>query len=247
MKAILVVYSLLAVLNTVLADETNAVYITTLDNLYTPARVSDEMPLGKAKHAEVMPEWSPARDFSKGNWGEPENGMQLSLRFEKQIFKNGERIVAIILVRNVTNHVVEYDETHGGFGDGPVSFEVTNLHGELLKQKDDSAQIVINDQTTRGVMPHIQVKFQERLDTRFDFSNGVYSVQAKIKVGDHDDFWHLEFKPTLDADGKFTPRPDANGLVTNVVMSYRPPDSGKVKTLKSAPVNITIKDDLDRK
>src|SRR5579863_10307388 len=37
-------------------------------------------------------EFLPAKDFPEGNWGEPFNGLQLSLRFAKQTYTNGEPI-----------------------------------------------------------------------------------------------------------------------------------------------------------
>src|SRR5437867_456520 len=83
------------------AEETNKLFIT--DNGFLVA--DHERLLEEAKKSK---ESLPAEAFPEGNWGSPKKGFQLSLRFDKPTYTNGENITAIILLRNVTNTTVAY-------------------------------------------------------------------------------------------------------------------------------------------
>ena len=60
----------------------------------------------KVKEGKKLKESLPANEYPEGKWGGIKGGFQLSMCFEKQIFTNDEPIMATILVRNVTNHVL---------------------------------------------------------------------------------------------------------------------------------------------
>ena len=62
----------------------------------------------RIKDAAKLPESHPAEQDPEGHWGEATNGLQISLRFEKQTFTNGEPVNAVMFMRNVTNQPVAY-------------------------------------------------------------------------------------------------------------------------------------------
>jgi hypothetical protein len=121
--------------------------------------------------------------FPEGNWGTIEKGFQLSLRFDKQRFTNGEPIHALILLRNTTNHSLSYPACISSIAgkEGPIGLRVYSGSGETILPIQDDIEIV----STRDFLlrPKTQHKYVERLDTRYKFStNGTYFVQAGLIV-----------------------------------------------------------------
>ena len=50
----------------------------------------------------------PTEDDPEGNWGQISEGFQLSIRFSKDTFTNGEPVIASILLRNVSDRPITY-------------------------------------------------------------------------------------------------------------------------------------------
>ncbi|HTB82835.1 MAG TPA: hypothetical protein VK742_04205 [Candidatus Sulfotelmatobacter sp.] len=164
-----------------------------------------------------MPECKPAEDFPEGNWGEVQNGFQLSLRFAKPVFNAGEPIAVTLLLRNVGDGSLMYDTLPAGYSDGPIGFEIVSSDGRNLPQHLSQLG-TLSGGTTATLFPGTQVKFMERLDKRFDLTNGTYSVRAITKAG---------------------------ALVSGVSMEngkpvFHPVDAGDTKFVKSAEVTIRI-------
>jgi hypothetical protein len=124
----------------------------------------------KINEAEKSPESRPAEQDMEGHWGEVMQGLQISLRFEKQIFTNGEHIDAIVLIRNVTNQPAVYIRSTQ-----VLAFK----DGKVLKRKDDDGIISISAPLEVNLFPQTQKKNLVRIDQIYDLTNnGEYYFQA---------------------------------------------------------------------
>jgi hypothetical protein len=124
----------------------------------------------KIEEAKKSPESRPADQDSEGHWGSPANGLQLSLRLEKQSFTNNEPVKIIMLMRNVTNQPVAYFR--------PTSVTVTK-NGKLLRRKDDTGILEITMSPETRLFPQTQHRYQENLSAIYDLSEaGEYILQA---------------------------------------------------------------------
>jgi hypothetical protein len=161
------------------AADTNTFFVT--DDGYLSSS-SPEIKSAIYEASKTNQESMPACDFTEGNWGPVYGGFQLSLRFQKQTFTNGEPITAILLIRNVTNSsmYLHFDLFPVGYMDGPIGFRVLNDIGEPIPQHQYNAGVWSGG--ARCLATGTQAKFQESLDQRFDLSNGTYSVQAIRKA-----------------------------------------------------------------
>lgn len=156
------------------ANETNKVFITD-DGFLSIHRTQ------LLKEAEKAKESLPASEFLEGNWGLIKDGFQLSLRFNKLDFTNGEPITAILLLRNVTNHVITYLYSSEAGKTGPIRFAVSSATGETISTSLPDTTTIISA-FHRGLVPDTQQKFLERLDKEFSLTNGTYYVQARLKT-----------------------------------------------------------------
>jgi hypothetical protein len=150
------------------ASETNKLFITI-----------NEWDKDVSNQTNGISEYLSAEQFPAGNWGQATNGIQLSLRFDKPAYTNGESIIATILVRNVTNKTADYHNIHVYGRDGPVRFYVfsTDNHNvEGIQGGEGSA-------TDADVLVGSQRKFVERLNKDYCLTNGTYFVQAYVVTG----------------------------------------------------------------
>ncbi|MGH7989516.1 MAG: hypothetical protein ACREDS_04880 [Limisphaerales bacterium] len=124
----------------------------------------------KIKEAQNSPESKPASEDPEGNWGQATNGFQLSLRFEKQSFTNGEPVIATMLMRNVTDKSQIYFR--------PTHVAATK-DGKPLKRKDETGFMQITVSPETKLFPQTQNKYQENLNQIFDLSeSGEYIFEA---------------------------------------------------------------------
>lgn len=154
------------------AGETNVVYVN--DNGRAGFDHAKNIQMAKTARESL-----PAKDFPEGNWGDVQDGFQLSMRFEKQIFTNGEPIVATVLLRNVTNSDVSlsYSDLPVGYSDGPIGFQIiSSARGNMAQHKFELGGEISGGMSF--LFYRTQAKFLERVDRRFDLTNGTYSVQA---------------------------------------------------------------------
>jgi hypothetical protein len=120
--------------------------------------------------AKGNPESRPAEEYPQGNWGDPTNGFQLSLRFQKEIFTNGEPLLATTLMRNVTNTALTYYF--------PAQI-IARKDGRALQRKGGLGVIQISMLPEKTVFPQTQIKYQEKLNDQYDLSKtGTYFFQA---------------------------------------------------------------------
>jgi len=122
------------------------------------------------KHARDSRESQPADKDPEDNWGSATNGFQLSLRFEKNIFTNGEPMIATMLMRNISSQPQQY-------------FRPTRIiamkDGQQLSPKNDTDLIKITMSPEMTIYPQTQHKYQVDLSQEYDLStNGEYFFRA---------------------------------------------------------------------
>jgi hypothetical protein len=124
----------------------------------------------KIEQAKKSQESRPAEQDPQGNWGEQADGFQLSLRFEKQTFTNGEDIAAIMLMRNVTTNSQTYFRP---------TYVVAMKDGKPVKKLHNTAmkEMMVSPETT--IFPQTQHEYREHLRQEYNLSeSGEYIFQA---------------------------------------------------------------------
>jgi len=126
-------------------------------------------------------DWLASSRLPEASWGSTNNGIQVSIQFEKLVFTNSEPIRATVWVRNVTNESVQYIAIWSSRG-GPADFAVFTEGGQLLKVRQDNLP---DSDSVRGqtLPPRFQQKYIQDVDRRFDLTNGTYLIQAKLPGG----------------------------------------------------------------
>jgi hypothetical protein len=156
------------------ANETNNLFITD-DGFLSIHRTQ------LFEEAKKTKESLPANEFPEGNWGLAQDGFQLSLRFEKPEFTNSEPITAILLLRNVTNHVVTYLCVSEAGNDGPIRFMVTSDSGKTIAANSPDAMTIVSASHC-NLVPNTQQRFLESLNKEYNLTNGIYYVKAHLRV-----------------------------------------------------------------
>jgi hypothetical protein len=147
-----------------------------------------------AKHAalgEVIPEVLPANSDLKGNWGAETNGLQLSLRFRRNEYTQGEAIPAIVIFRNlesdtrkllVTNSSALYFKFLVRFGTNELVLEPR----DQLKRHDtdlSSAPSPPQGIVSFDLKPKSERVAVLKLDRIFDLSRvGGYHVSVQCRI-----------------------------------------------------------------
>jgi len=169
------------------AMDTNVLYVTDDGSLFYNSSQGQYMDPAKVTAAKKLRECLPAEQFPEGHWGPTILGYQISLRFEKPAFTNGEPIHAIILIRNTLglpppNQNLGYVTDVSMNEDGVCFLSVTNAAGQPVDSKP------INKMTPfsggiQYVEPQTQRKFKELLNNRYQLTSGTYYVEGWIKMG----------------------------------------------------------------
>jgi len=122
------------------------------------------------KEAEQSKESRPDNQDPEGHWGQTTNGFQVSLRFEKEKYTNGEPVLATMLMRNVTGKPETYFR--------PI-YIVATKDGKVLRRKDDTGLIEITMLPEISLFPQTQHRYQETLNQIYDLTpSGEYTFQA---------------------------------------------------------------------
>jgi hypothetical protein len=142
----------------------------------------------KARHAK---ESQPAEEDPEGNWGKPVDGLQMSIRFDKASFAPGEPIVANVIFRNLTNHLMAapafvpdyHSELVVADEKGkPLETRETIEERKLVEEgkiTDFQRRLrhILQDPKWASLMPHCQYKCTVALDKLFDMSQpGRYRI-----------------------------------------------------------------------
>ena len=158
----------------VFAQTTNSIpqnlYLTDNGKIFWYRSGHKLVDLKAIERAELSKESRPANEDPEGNWGGATNGFQLSLRFEKTIFTNGEPVVATTLMRNVTN----VEETYFY----PIQIIATK-NGCKLEPRNKSEVIEVTVSPMKKLLPQTQCRRQINLNQEYNLStNGEYDFQA---------------------------------------------------------------------
>jgi hypothetical protein len=153
----------------------------------------------------VIPEVLPTSQDPNGHWGEPGNGLQLSLRFRPEEFLRGEPVQAVVIVRNLYPTAQTLVRTNGPGYEHGASFLVRfGTNGPLALRPEEIGRFKINKTLSgldlgnsyptpfSGLVSWEVPKQSEELiavnlNDFFDLSQtGSYSVQAVFPVfGSH--------------------------------------------------------------
>jgi hypothetical protein len=157
-----------------LAAQTNGAFRT--DNWIGSSNggiVPDDSTTNPATRLEALPEAM----FTNGNWAPVVDGVRLSLRFDKQTYVEGEPIIAIILIRNVTNRYVYLSTTD------PTPYYITNaLDHTGVRPSDPFAGAAFQSERGRSMPPGMQHRIQELFGKGYRFTNGTYAVEVKFSA-----------------------------------------------------------------
>lgn len=168
--------------------QTNEFYITDRSsNGYAHESFSAEE-VAAAKRAKDS---RPAKDDPEGNWGQPLEGFQMSIRFDKPRFTNGEPIVAQVILRNVSDRTLWFPVV-AHEGDGSEYSVILSRNGEILPRTDEPKgtnfidnvkRLHAGSQGMRQSPTGTQWKFTVDISKLFDVSKpGKYIVQLKRKI-----------------------------------------------------------------
>jgi hypothetical protein len=150
----------------------------------------------------------PADQDPDGHWGPALDGLQLSLRFKKQAYTNGENIIAIVLIRNVSSNSIDYDAMYTSAYPSPINISASKDQ-ERLKIKKPPDWHGGSLRRTQ-LPPQSQDKYEVNLNQFFELGKGgEYVFQA-------------HYLPTRPGDTNFFNRMyfgDPNSIQTNEIFS----------------------------
>jgi hypothetical protein len=191
MKIYLLIFVFMVTALFVRADETNTIYVTdngkSFNRLFLESKERGiYLNPEKVEAAKTNRESLSAKYFPEGNWGEVTNGYQLSLRFTKLTYANGEPIVAILLFRNATNQIRDDNNRYlwnVGWFDGPAKFQITTDSGKIVPEsRPEPIQVIQGGNVSNAPFPHTQRKHLEHLNKDYELPSGKYMIQAYIEM-----------------------------------------------------------------
>jgi hypothetical protein len=80
----------------------------------------------------AYPESFPVADFPEARWGSANQGLQIGLILEKEVYHQGEQVFARVCVRNVSNVPRSYEITTVASKEGPINFLVKDAQSRPL-------------------------------------------------------------------------------------------------------------------
>ena len=174
------------VLCTPLAAQTNRFYVT--DETDAPGQEIPASPKPTAP-ATASRDSRPATDDPEGNWGSVTEGFQLSIRFGKDTFTNGEPVIASIILRNVSTNKLWYPVAYGVDRQTTLVLKrdqnVVPRRGEPKLGTSLEARLEAVQAGAEGLCPSwvgTQRRFYLGLNGRFELSPGTYSVEVRRRV-----------------------------------------------------------------
>lgn len=160
--------------------KTNTTFVTDDGHIYFKKGFLKYLDPQKFEAAKKFRESLPAKDFPEGNWGLPVEGIQVSLRFNKSSYTNGELIDTIVLVRNTTNEYFLYPPCNNKVTWREVDFKAYTSSNQLVESKPLDNSIHFGGPLV-SLLPGIQNKYENHLNDTYDLTNGSYLVQAAIE------------------------------------------------------------------
>lgn len=141
-------------------------------NLHTPEET--------VERAQRAHELLPAELDIGGNWGSAVEGLQMSVRMEKQSFARGEPVMAIVLLRNTTD---ERKTWHGVFGsERDFQYAVMDDRGFPIPRRD-ADRPYSGSSKSDSLEPRTQRRYRVDLGAMFDLkAAGGFSVSLNRSV-----------------------------------------------------------------
>lgn len=194
--------------------QTNLFYVTDAGKGRVPEPPFSSEQIESAQHAKDS---RPAEEDPKGHWGPVQDGFQLSLRFEKDSFTNGEPITACVILRNVSDKPLTYPYEYSP-DEREITFFLLRDGVRLYSIYDERPGATFQERLralrtghgwTRVSPPGTQRKFFIKLNDIFNLTtNGQYVASAKRtvqKVGSREEAQVESGKATF----RITDPPDA--------------------------------------
>lgn len=123
----------------------------------------------------------PAEEDSKGNWGMPLEGMQLSFRLEKYSYEVGEPIKALILLRNLSLQDASWRGTRGTEED--YTFFISQTNGSMVSRRKANPFVTDVSGHSIDVASRSQNAYWIDLDIAYDLTvPGTYQIYLARKV-----------------------------------------------------------------
>ncbi len=158
------------------------IFVTDDGNLFWGQRGKRVLNARAVQAAISSDECQPAEKDPRGNWGEAASGLQLSLRFEKNHYTNGEPVLAAAIIRNVSDGRRVYLKERVSGRPWPIFVNVWR-GTEKLALKDKSGILLVPSATNSSLEPQTQHKFLVRLDRYYDLGlPGNYEARAEYNA-----------------------------------------------------------------
>lgn len=167
-------------------------FITDEARTTPPNSVFTQEQVKKARRAKDS---RPASADPEGNWGVPSQGFQLSLRFNKASFTNGEPVIASVILRNVSDRTLDYPYEYAP-DNREITFNVLRGETRVYGMYDLTPGASFADKVRaapsghgwiRSSPPGTQRKFFVNLDKIYSLTNtGEYTVFAKRTIRNQD-------------------------------------------------------------
>jgi hypothetical protein len=161
-----------------LLPKPNTRYANAHTNYVTVDRVRGDLPVAIG---DQLPEESkPAIEDKEGKWGPVVAGAQISIRFKKETFRMGDRIEAVILLRNASTNELQYITAFGRNEDFYITVIDDNgtRIAELANRRAASSGVSRLEAGT-------QHRFRVNLEDRFKLEKpGTYAVCVRRGIPD---------------------------------------------------------------
>ncbi len=135
----------------------------------------------KIKEAQGSAESRPADQDPEGHWGKVTDGLQLSIRIEKKTYAVGEHLVAILLLRNISDKPLKYLRLYISNQPSPINV-LAEKDQKPFQPKDTTEPVSVGAVTYLTVLPNTQHRYLVELDKYYDLGQiGEYSFKASYK------------------------------------------------------------------
>jgi hypothetical protein len=176
----------------VLAQEakTNEVFVTTDGSMLLDASGNYQLPPELFAAAARAPECRAAELDTNGNWGNPVGEFQLSIRLAKKDFKQGESVVATVIIRNLsTSNTIWYVPEMASdryFQIHLFDAKTNVIHLRSFRESptfEEKLSHIVNSPMRWTVGPHLQRKWEVDLGNLFDLSApGMRLLEAQQNI-----------------------------------------------------------------
>jgi hypothetical protein len=157
------------------AEETNVIYLPVDPKGYFGEAAKARAHVEQMEAVKGRPECRPAEADPEGHWGAPTAGLQLSIRFQTNVFASGQPIAIRVVLRNVTTNSMTLPNP----GPWAVDFSALNEKQHALIATNRAKWYTYSGSAFVGLPARRQIAYDYRLDDIFDLRNpGNYYISA---------------------------------------------------------------------